>query len=50
MCVFLLIGLCWSGEEKIIAAFDSREKAARTMYLYDDSEYDDMWIYEMEVQ
>lgn len=56
MCVYLLIGLQFAdthdfiGEETIVAAFDSREKAARAMYLYDDSEYADMWIKEMEVQ
>jgi hypothetical protein len=50
MYVYLLIGLNFDGTETIIAGFDSREKAARAMYLYDDSEYDDMWIYELEVQ
>lgn len=56
MSVYLLIGLQFAdthdfvGEETIVAAFDSREKAARAMYLYDDSEYADMWIKEMEVQ
>lgn len=50
MYVYLLIGLNFDGTETIIAAFDSREKAARAIYLYDDSEYDDMWIYELEVQ
>lgn len=56
MYVYLLIGLKFDGthdfigEETIVAAFDSREKAARAMYLYDDSEYADMWIKEMMVQ
>lgn len=50
MNVYLLIGLNFDGTETIIAGFDSREKAARAMYLDDDSEYDDMWIYELEVQ
>lgn len=50
MTVYLLIGLNFDGTETIIAGFDSREKAAHAMYLDDDSEYDDMWIYELEVQ
>ena len=50
MYVYLLIGLNFDGTETIVAAFDSREKAGRAMYLYDEDEYDDMWIYEIEVQ
>lgn len=50
MYIYLLIGLNFDGSETIIAGFDNREKAAYAMYLCDDSEYDDMWIYELEVQ
>ena len=50
MCVYLLIGLCWNGDEIIIAAFDSQEKAGRAMFLYNEDEYEDMWIKKMEVQ
>lgn len=51
MNVYLLIGLnSDDGTETIIAGFDSREKAVRAMYLYDDSEYVDVWIKEIEVQ
>lgn len=50
MYVYLLIGLNFDGSETIIAGFDSREKAARAMFLYSEDEYEDMWIYELRVQ
>lgn len=49
MKIYLLIGL-YDDDETIIAAFDSHQKAARAMYMYNEDEYDDMWIKEMEVQ
>jgi hypothetical protein len=50
MYVYLLIGLNFDGTETIIAGFDSREKAGHAMFLYSEDEYEDMWIYELEVQ
>lgn len=48
--VYILMGDTVYGAMVIVAAFDSREKAVRAMYLYDEDEFDDMWIKEMEVQ
>lgn len=48
--VYLLMGYNFKDGDYVVAAFDSREKANRAMFMYSEEEYDDMYVKEMEVQ